>query len=90
MNSAAIVDSPVYICSVEQREYHGDRHRADGNTPCKFCELQATNKSQLIEEALRYARLFYEFESEVRDLEQDLRRRIRQDRAVQVMDMLPA
>lgn len=45
----------------------------------QFCELQATNKSQLIEEALRYARLFNEFESEVRDLEQDLRRRIRQE-----------
>lgn len=56
----------------------------------KFFELHATNKSTLAEQALRYIQLLYEIESEVRDLEPDLRRRIRQERAVPVMDMLHA
>ncbi|RMM72196.1 Transposase component [Pseudomonas syringae pv. maculicola] len=56
----------------------------------KFFELHATNKSQLAEQALRYIQLLYEIESEVRDMEPDLRRRIRQEKAVPVMDMLHA
>lgn len=52
----------------------------------KFFELHATNKSQLAEQALRYIQLLYEIESEVRDLEPDLRLRIRQEKAVPVMD----
>lgn len=43
----------------------------------KFFELHATNKSTLAEQALRYIQLLYEIEREVRDLEPDLRRRIR-------------
>ena len=54
----------------------------------KFFELHATNKSTLAEQALRYIQLLYEIESEVRDLEPDLRRRIRQEKAVPVMNML--
>ncbi|NWD65972.1 IS66 family transposase [Pseudomonas sp. IPO3774] len=56
----------------------------------KFFELHATNKSQLAEQALRYIQLLYEIESEVRDLEPDLRCRIRQEKAVPVMEMLHA
>ncbi|MGF6222050.1 transposase [Pseudomonas sp. F-14 TE3482] len=56
----------------------------------KFFELHATNKSTLAEQALRYIQLLYEIESEVRDLEPDLRRRIRQEKAVPVMNMLHA
>ncbi|MDF5774808.1 IS66 family transposase [Pseudomonas syringae] len=56
----------------------------------KFFELHATNKSTLAEQALRYIQLLYEIESEVRDLEPDLRCRIRQEKAVPVMDMLHA
>ncbi|KPW79780.1 Transposase component, partial [Pseudomonas syringae pv. cerasicola] len=56
----------------------------------KFFELHATNKSKLAEQALRYIQLLYEIESEVRDLELDLRRRIRQEKAVSIMDMLQA
>src|SRR5476651_2638901 len=56
----------------------------------KFFELHATNKSTLAEQALRYIRLLYEIESEFRDLEPDLRRRIRQEKAVPVMNMLHA
>ena len=56
----------------------------------KFFELHATNKSTLAEQALRYIQLLYEIEREVRDLEPDLRRRIRQEKAVPVMDMLHA
>ncbi|CRM71582.1 Transposase [Pseudomonas sp. 58 R 12] len=56
----------------------------------KFFELHATNKSTLAEQALRYIQLLYEIESEVRDLEPDLRRRIRQEKAVPVMDTLHA
>ena len=54
----------------------------------KFFELHATNKSTLAEQALRYIQLLYEIESEVRDFEPDLRRRIRQEKAVPVMNML--
>lgn len=43
-------------------------------------ELHATNKSQLAEQALRHIQLLYEIESEVRDLEPDLRCRIRQEK----------
>ena len=56
----------------------------------KFFDLHATNKSTLAEQALRYIQLLYEIESEIRDLEPDLRRRIRQEKAVPVMDMLHA
>ena len=44
----------------------------------------------LAEQALRYIQLLYEIEREVRDLEPDLRRRIRQEKAVPVIDMLHA
>jgi transposase len=54
----------------------------------KFFELHATNKSQLAEQALRYIQLLYEIEREVRDLEPDVRRRIRQEKAVPVMDAM--
>ncbi len=40
--------------------------------------------------ALRYIQLLYEIEREVRDLEPDLRRRIRQEKAVPVKDRLHA
>jgi len=54
----------------------------------KFFELHATNKSQLAEQALRYIQVLYEIEREVRDLEPDLRRRIRQEKAAPAMDVL--
>jgi hypothetical protein len=53
----------------------------------KFFELHATNKSQPAEQALRYIQLLYEIEREVHDLEPDLRRRKRQEKAVPVMEM---
>mgnify|MGYP001074857013 CR=1 FL=1 len=56
----------------------------------KFFELHATNKSQLAEQALVISSCFYEIEREVHDLEPDLRRRKRQEKAVPVMDMLHA
>lgn len=56
----------------------------------KFFELHATNKSQIAEQALRYIQLLYEIESEVRDLEPDLRCRIRQEKAAPVMNRLHA
>ncbi len=56
----------------------------------KFFELHATNKSQIAEQALRYIQLLYEIESEVHDLEPDLRCRIRQEKAVPVMERLHA
>lgn len=40
--------------------------------------------------ALRYILLLYEIESEVRDLEPDLRHRIRQEKAIPVTDRLHA
>ena len=60
--------------------------------PCTAQVLRtaATNKSTLAEQALRYIQLLYEIESEVRDLGPDLRRRIRQENAVPVMNMLHA
>lgn len=54
----------------------------------KFFELHATNKSQLAEHALRYIQRLYEIESEIRDLEPDLRRRIQEEKAVPVMSAL--
>ena len=54
----------------------------------KFFELHATHKSSLAEQALRYIQLLYEIESEVKDLEPDLRRRIRQEKALPVMNAL--
>ncbi len=42
----------------------------------KFFDLHATNKSMLAEHALRSLQLLYEIESEIRDLETDLRRQI--------------
>jgi transposase len=60
------------------------------HTRRKFFDLHATNKSTFAEQALRYIQLLYEIESEIRDLEPDLRRRIRQERAVPVMEMLHA
>lgn len=54
----------------------------------KFFELHATNKSTLAEQALRYIQLLYEIEREVRDLEPNLRRRLRQEKAASVMNML--
>lgn len=56
----------------------------------KFFDLHATNKSQLAEQVLRYIQLLYEIEQEVRDLEPDARRRIRQEKTVPAMDALPA
>jgi hypothetical protein len=53
----------------------------------KFFELHANHKSMLAEQALRYIQLLYEIESQVRYLEADLRRRIRQEKAVPLMDM---
>jgi len=55
-----------------------------------FFELHANNKSALAEQALRYIQLFYEIESEVRDLEADLHRRIRQEKTVPVMEAVQA
>ncbi len=54
----------------------------------KFFELHAINKSQIAEQALRYIQVLYEIESKVRDLEPDLRCRIRQEKAVPVMTRL--
>ena len=56
----------------------------------KFFELQATNKSQIAEQALRYIQLLYEIESEVRDLGADLRCRTQREKAVPVMNGLHA
>ena len=54
----------------------------------KFLELHATHKSALSEQALRYIQSLYEIEHEVKALEPDLRRRIRQEKAASVMDAL--
>ncbi len=56
----------------------------------KFFELHSTDKSMLAEQALRYIQLLYEIEREIRDLEPDLRCRIRQEKAVPVMKTLHA
>ncbi|MDB5979275.1 MAG: putative transposase, family [Pseudomonas sp.] len=56
----------------------------------KFFDLHATNKSQLAEQALRYIQVLYEIEQQIRDLEPDARRRIRQEKAAPAMDALYA
>ncbi len=56
----------------------------------KFFELHASNKSTLAEQALRYIQLLYEIENEARDLEPDSRCRIRQGKAVLMMERLHA
>lgn len=56
----------------------------------KFFELHATHKSTLAEQALRYIQVLYEIEDEIKDLEPDSRRRIRQEKAVPIMDALHA
>ena len=56
----------------------------------KFYELHATNKSVLAEQALQYIAALYEVEREVRDLEPEARRRIRQERAAPLMDAFHA
>ncbi len=53
-------------------------------------DLECDALNQIAEQALRYIQLLYEIESEVRDLEPDLRCRIRQEKAVPVMDRLHA
>lgn len=52
----------------------------------KFFELHATHQSTLVEQALRYMQALYE----IKDQEPDIRRRIRQEKAVPVMDALHA
>ena len=54
----------------------------------KFYDLHATQKSVLAEQALQYIAALYEVEREVRDLEPDDRRRIRQEKAVPLMKTL--
>lgn len=56
----------------------------------KFFELHAIHKSTLAEQALRYMQVLYEIEGEIKDLEPGSRRRIRQEKAVPVMDALHA
>jgi len=56
----------------------------------KFYELHATKKSILAEQALQYIAAIYEVEREVRDLEPDERRRIRQEKAAPLMQTLHA
>lgn len=56
----------------------------------KFYDLHITRKSVLAEQALRYIAALYEVEREVRDLEPDVRRRIRQEKAAPLMDAFHA
>ena len=56
----------------------------------KFYELHVTKKSILAEQALQYIAAIYEIEREVRDLEPDERRRIRQEKGAPLMDALHA
>ncbi len=56
----------------------------------RFFELHATHKNTLAEQALRYMQVLYEIEGEIKELEPDIRRRIRQEKAVPVMDALHA
>lgn len=56
----------------------------------KFYELHTTKKSILVEQALQYIAAIYEVEREVRDLEPDERRRIRQEKAAPLMETLHA
>jgi transposase len=54
----------------------------------KFFDLHATNKSQIAEKALHYIAALYEVEREARELEPDIRQRIRQDKAAPIIDSL--
>ena len=56
----------------------------------KFYELHTTKKSILVEQALQYIAAIYEVEREVRDLEPEERRRIRQEKAAPLMETLHA
>lgn len=56
----------------------------------KFYDLRITNKRVLVEQALRYIAALYEVEREVRDLEPDFQRRIRQEIAAPLMDAFHA
>jgi transposase len=56
----------------------------------KFYDLHITGKSVLAEQALRYIAALYEVEREVRDLEPDVRRRIRQEKSAPLMDAFHA
>ena len=56
----------------------------------KFYELHATKKSFLAEQALQFIAAIYEVEREVRDLQPDERRRIRQEKAAPLMEALHA
>ena len=56
----------------------------------KFYELHVTKKSIIAEQALQYIAAIYEVEREVRDLEPDERRRIRQEKAAPLMEALHA
>lgn len=56
----------------------------------KFYDLHITGKSVLAEQALRYIAALYEIEREIRDVEPDVRRRIRQEKAAPLMDAFHA
>ena len=56
----------------------------------KFFDLHATNKSQIAEKALHYIAALYEIEREVKDLEPDMRHRIRQEKATPIIEALHA
>lgn len=56
----------------------------------KFYDLHITGKSVLAEQALRYIAALYEVEREARDVEADVRRRIRQEKATPLMDAFHA
>lgn len=53
---------------------------------CKFYDLHITDKSVLAKQALRYITVLYEIAREVRDVEPDVRRRVRQEKATPLMD----
>ena len=50
--------------------------------------MHATNKSQIAEKALHYIAALYEVEREARELEPDVRQRIRQEKAAPIIDAL--
>ena len=54
----------------------------------KFFELYANHKSQIAQDALEFFKRLYEVEREVKDLEPEQRRLIRQDKAKPVADAL--
>lgn len=56
----------------------------------KFYDLHITDKNVLAEQALRYIAVLYEIEREVRDVEPDVRLRVRQKNATPLMDSLHA